>query len=492
MADLPVPRPKLSGAPLRASAARTEPRLVRRAGAAARPNPAPDFGEALPPAVAGLLDTLWSNGHAAYVVGGPVRDILLGRTPNDWDLTTDARPDRVQGLFPGSAYENRFGTVAVRRDGIEYQITTFRSDHDYADFRRPHRVEFGDSLIEDLARRDFTVNAMAWGADAADGRGGRPAPGLHDPFDGRADARARRLRAVGDPDTRFREDALRMIRAVRLATTLDFAIEATTIAAMRRQANLAQHLSGERVAAELERLLAAERPSAGLRLLAKTGLLGVILPELVPQQGLLQNKIEGEDLWDHTLRAVDAPDPSRPIVRLGALLHDVGKPATETPEGYPDHDKVGAEIAEQILTRLRVPRATTARVVHLVRNHMFTYEQAWSDAAVRRFINRIGRPALEELFELREADNIGSGLPPDAGLVELRARVTAQLEAHVALTLRDLAINGDDLMAELGLGPGPEIGRTLESLLDQVIADSALNDRPTLLLLAQSMLRGDA
>lgn len=438
-----------------------------------------------------LLDVLWSGGQSAWVVGGPVRDLLLGRTPQDWDLATNARPERIQELFPGALYENRFGTVAVRRDGVDYEITTLRSDHEYADHRRPHRVEFTDDLREDLARRDFTVNAMAWGAEAP-GSSSPPAPRLEDPFDGWPDTAAGVLRAVGDPDARFHEDALRMVRAVRLAATLHFTIEPATLAAIRRQAGLAAHLSGERIAAELERLLAADRPSIGLRLMQETGLLDVIAPELTAQAGMLQNKVPGEDLWDHTLRAVDAPDPDRPVVRLAALLHDIGKPATESPEGYPDHDKVGADMAEAFLTRYHFPRATVQRVGHLVRNHMFTYEQAWSDAAVRRFITRIGQHALDELFELREADNIGSGLPRDAGLTELRRRVAQQLEAHVALSLRDLAINGDDLIAELGLAPGPELGRILESLLDQVLADSTLNDRPTLLLLAQSMAGRDA
>ena len=451
----------------------------------------------VPEPVLELLQTLWAHGHAAYVVGGSLRDALLGKEAHDWDLTTDARPERLQDLFPGATYENRFGTVVVRRDAVEYEITTFRSDHDYADHRRPHRVEFGTSIHEDLARRDFTVNAMAWGAEApkgadlvagADRSPRAPSPVLVDPFNGTGDASLRVLRAVGDPDARFREDALRMIRGVRLAAALCFAIEPRTLAAIGRRAPLASHLSGERIAAELELLLRADRPSVGLRLLQETGLLDVVAPELGAQKGVQRNKIAGEDLWDHTLRAVDAPGPDKSIVRLAALLHDLGKPATETALGYPDHEKVGADMAEAFLARLHFPRSIIAPVGHLVRNHMFNYEATWSDAAVRRFITRIGPHALDELLELREADNVGSGLPSDAGLAELRRRVAQQLEAHVALSLRDLAINGDDMMRELGLAPGPEVGRILESLLDQVLADSALNDRPTLLLLAQSSL----
>lgn len=462
MEDVPVPRPQLTGS----------------GSFALAPG-------AFPADVLVLCRTLWDAGHAAYVVGGSLRDLLLGRAPKDWDLTTDARPEQIQAVFPGSIYENRFGTVAVRRDGSEYEITTYRREHEYADHRRPHRMEFGDSIEEDLARRDFTVNAIAWGADPRTGAAG---PALVDPFDGAADVAARLLRAVGDAGLRFEEDALRMIRAVRLAATLSFRVEPATLAAISTRAHLAAHLSGERISAELTRLLEAPRPSVGLHLMSDTGLLGVIAPELALQVGLGQNKIDREDLWDHALRSVDAAPVERPIVRLAALVHDIGKPATAGDAGFPGHDLVGAELAAAFLARIRMARATQDRIAHLVRHHMFNYEPGWSDAAVRRFIARIGEHALEGLFELREADNVGSGLPRDDGqLVELRRRVIEQLEAQVPLTRSDLAVNGDDLMSELGLPAGPELGRVLDHLLDRVLVDSELNDRPTLLLLAQGL-----
>jgi putative nucleotidyltransferase with HDIG domain len=453
------------------------------------------------------------------VVGGSLRDALLGRAPADWDLATDARPERMLEIFPGAAYENRFGTVAVRAGGELFEITTFRSEHDYADFRRPHRVEFGDSIVVDLARRDFTVNAMAWGADAphppsigagaelagdglgalerssaeaSEGHGPIPGPHLVDPFGGRADASARVLRAVGDPLARFEEDALRMIRAVRLATALGFTIEPATLDAIRARADRASHLSGERIAAELERLLATPQPSTGLDLLARTGLLAAILPELAAQHGIGQNKVEGEDLWTHTLRTVDAAPADRPVVRRAALLHDIGKPATRSEAGFPGHQTVGASMAAAVLERLRAPRSLAERVVHLVRNHMFSYESGWSDAAVRRFIARIGPTAIDELLELRQADNVGSGQPHDGGLDELRQRIADQLAADVALDRSDLAVDGRDLIAELGLTPGPALGQVLDELLERVVADPALNDRPTLLLLAQSMLADES
>ena len=438
-----------------------------------------------PASVRALMDRLWAHGHAAYVVGGSVRDALLGRPADDWDLATDARPDRLLAVFPAAVYENQFGTVAVREGDAVHEVTTFRSDHDYADFRRPHRVEFGDDIELDLARRDFTVNAIAWGAPADPDA---PSPALVDPFDGAADIDGRTLRAVGDPPARFREDALRMVRAVRLAATLGFTVEPATLGAIRDNAHLAAHVSGERLAAELGKLLAAERPSVGLRLMAETGLLAVVLPELDAQRGVPQNKVEGEDLFDHTLRSVDAAPAGRPVVRLAALLHDLGKPATIDDGPFRGHEIVGAEMAERLLARLHLPRAAVGPVVHLVRNHMFTYEPDWGDAGVRRFIQRVGTGAIDDLFTLREADNVGSGAPVDAHhLADLKARVAAELAASVVLDRSRLAIDGDDLMTELGLPQGPRLGRMLDELLERVIAEPKLNDRATLLLLAESM-----
>ncbi len=445
--------------------------------------------DAIPAAVRDLLAALREAGHAAYVVGGSLRDVVLGRRPADWDLASDALPERVVELFPGSLYENRFGTVAVRRDGEVFEITTFRSDHEYADFRRPHRVEFGDSIELDLARRDFTVNAMAWGA-----RAGAP-DALLDPYEGIADAAARSLRAVGDPGQRFEEDALRMVRAIRLATTLGFEIEPKTLDGIRAKADLVRHLSGERIAAELDKLLGAERSSVGLRLLEETGLLAGISEDLAAQRGVPQNKVPGEDLWDHTVRTVDAAAAARPIVRLAALVHDIGKPSTFADGRFVGHEIVGADRAGAFLDRLHAPRAVRERVTALVRQHMFGYEPSWSDAAVRRFIAKmdgIGEGALDELLALREADNVGSGLPAGAGrITELRARVAAAREADLVLDRAGLAVDGNDLMTELGLDEGPRLGRILEELLELVIADPALNERPTLLLLAQGMLTED-
>jgi tRNA nucleotidyltransferase (CCA-adding enzyme) len=445
--------------------------------------------DAIPAAVLDRLGALWAAGYAAYVVGGSLRDVMLARRPADWDMASDARPEQLVELFPGAVYENRFGTVAVRHEGETFEITTFRTDHDYADFRRPHRVEFGETIEVDLARRDFTVNAMAWGARPGE------APALVDPYGGRADVAARVLRAVGEPRARFEEDALRMIRAVRLAATLGFGVEPATLAGMQARAELVAHLSGERIAAELDKLLGAPLPSVGLRLLSDTGLLGPISPDLAAQRGIAQNKVPGEDLWDHTLRCVDAAPATRPVVRLAALLHDIGKPATFADGHFLGHDAVGAELADAFLDRLHEPRAVRMRVVELVRHHMFNYESNASDAAVRRFIGKhrlLGEGMLDDLLALREADNIGSGAPAEAGrLDELRRRIAEQVAAEAVLDRRGLAVDGTDLMAELDVEQGPLLGRILDELLERVVADPGVNDRPTLLLLAQAMLTED-
>ncbi len=450
--------------------------------------PGPDLAAAIPPAVRTHIDTLRANGFAAYAVGGALRDAIRRVDAHDWDLASSAAPEQVQALFPGSVYENAFGTVALRVDGLAepLQITTFRQDHDYADFRRPHRIVFGGTIEVDLARRDFTMNAIAWGGPA----GVATDPAIVDPYDGVADIGAGLIRAVGDPAARFQEDALRILRGIRFAATLGFELEAATLAAIREHAPLTAHLSGERVLGELDRLLLARRPSVGLRLLADTGVLATLFPDLDAQRGIPQNKVPGEDLWAHTLRTVDA-SAATPNVRLAALLHDIGKPATLADGRFVGHDTVGARMATELLDRLHGPRERTEHVSRLIRHHMFSMEPRSSDAAVRRFLVRVGLDLVDDLLLLREADNVGSGLPADAGRVSaLRRRIAEQLEAKVALDRTQLAVDGHEVMRELGIGPGPQLGRILEALTDRVIADPRLNDRPRLLSLAHDIAAG--
>jgi len=444
-----------------------------------------------PAAVIAVLNTLWQYGHAAYLVGGGVRDELLGRPVTDWDVATDARPERLLDLFPAGHYENRFGTVTVPADGLDVEVTTFRRDHRYADHRRPDEVTFSDSLDEDLARRDFTVNAIAWGrAGGADE--GTDQPHWADPTGGLDDLDRRLLRAVGDPATRFDEDALRLLRGARLAAQLGFEIEPMTLAAMSTTAQTVRYVSSERIGAELHKMLAADPPSRALGILAETGVLSHSLPELAAQRGVAQDKAPGMDLWAHCLATVDAAahsDPGNPRLRLAALVHDIGKPGTLADGHFIGHDTEGARLAELMLSRLAFPRRDVEAVADLVRYHMFSYEPRWSGAAVRRFIRRVGRDLVGDLINLRAADNVGSGLPANAGhLDELRRRVAAELAAGAPLSLRELAVRGDDLVVELGVAPGPIVGELLDHILGWVLDDPARNERGGLLDEARAWL----
>ncbi|MGC8634375.1 MAG: CCA tRNA nucleotidyltransferase [Candidatus Limnocylindrales bacterium] len=500
----------------------TPPGAQPHPGAAAGPSPSEpattsQIGAHVPSAVLRLLDHLWSAGHAAYVVGGSLRDALLGLPAYDWDVTTDARPEQLLSLFPGSHYENRFGTVLVPLgSGDVAEVTTFRRDHRYGDHRRPDAVTFSDNLEDDLARRDFTVNALAWGRPGATHRpaaarhtnvaarpGANGAPGiaqgpvpesaealarpagsarepvLVDLFDGVRDLRDRVLRAVGDPHLRFDEDALRLVRAARLAAQLGFRIDPDTERAMREHAAQVRYVSQERLGQELRKLLRGREPSRGLRIMAETGILDAAIPELAEQRGLPQAKAPGMDCWEHTLQTVDAARSLRPddeLLALAALFHDVAKPRTMNGGHFIGHEQVGAEMASRILARLAIPGQETARVVHLIRHHMFNYESAWSDAAVRRLVQRVGRDAIDDLLVLREADNLGSGQRGDEGhLGELRQRIAEQQARGFPMALSELAVDGDDLQRELGIGPGPVIGALLNRLLEAAIGDPSRN-----------------
>jgi tRNA nucleotidyltransferase (CCA-adding enzyme) len=422
-------------------------------------------------------------GHEAYVVGGCVRDALMGREPGDWDVATSARPEAVQKAFRRTVPTGlAHGTITVLVGEQHVEVTTFRGEHGYTDGRRPDQVVFGVTLEEDMSRRDFTVNAMAYDPLAQR---------LVDPFGGQRDLGARLIRAVGDPVARFREDGLRILRAVRFLATLEFELEPATRAAIPAALDILAKVAVERVAAELAKILGAPRPSRALVPIAETGILKVILPELVPMIGQAQNRHHAHDVWQHTVAVVDATSGDW-VRRLGALLHDVAKPHTAAPrEDAPGeytfyrHDSVGADMAAAICRRLKLAGADRDRVVGMVAHHMFWYTPEWTDAAVRRFVQRVGPENLPDLYALREGDVVGRGRgeDPDVELGELRRRSEAILAAGQALSVRDLAIGGSEVMDALGVRGGKIIGDVLKALLERVIEDPAENDRERLLAL---------
>jgi putative nucleotidyltransferase with HDIG domain len=464
MAQLPLPR-------------RSGPESVLTDGS---PWPIPS----LPAEPRDVLSTLLTAGHEAALVGGSLRDLLRGETPGDWDVATAAPPDVVHAIFAGSWWENRYGTVTIP-GSTPVQVTTYRSESTYGDRRRPDRVAFHGSLTDDLARRDFTINAIAWLPDGPGATSGR----LVDPAGGLDDLRAGVLRAVGDAHERLHEDALRILRAVRFSVRLGFAIDQATEAALAEAAPLVASLSAERVRDELVRLLAdaAVTPSTALLRWEALGVLQTLVPELVALRGVAQGKPLPGDALDHSLRTADALSASDPILRVAGLLHDVGKASTAADGHFIGHERVGADLAARVMRRLRFGAAETARVEHLVRHHMFGYEAGWTDAAVRRFIRRVGADRLDDVFALRRADNVASGVtePETGGLAELRRRTLAEREAPAVGA--PLAIDGNDLQSALEIPAGPEIGLLLGRLTEAVLDDPRLNEPARLLAMARAL-----
>lgn len=432
-----------------------------------------------PPSMRDVIRRLHEDGHEAAFVGGCVRDVLRGIPVADWDVGTSAVPETVLRLFPRAVPTGlKHGTVTIpTRDG-PCEVTTYRIEAGYSDARRPDQVEFVGDVTRDLARRDFTVNAMAWDPDTGV---------LVDPFGGREDLARRVIRAVGDALDRFREDGLRPMRAARFAATLEFDLDRETEAALGPSRDRLALVAPERIRDELLKMLAAPKPSRGFEVLRRTGLLGTVLPELQACVAVPQNRYHAYDVYFHTLYTVDAAPIEKPIVRLAALFHDVGKPLTRAERAgdatFYNHEFESTRLAETAMTRLRFSRGTIAKVAHLVRHHMFDYRPEWTAAAVRRFVRNVGPDAIADLFDLRIADNIGNGLKTGFPhyLEELRGRVEEIFAAREALTLRELEIDGGDVMRELQLPPGPQVGRILAQLLEEVLENPARNRREWLL-----------
>ena len=434
---------------------------------------------AFAPGVIAAFERVRASRGQAWIVGGSVRDVLLGReTGSDVDAATTLLPERTASAFPQSdPIGGRFGTVLVVWEGERIEFTTLRTESAYSDARHPDTVTFSRDPLEDLARRDLTINAMAFDPLAGE---------LLDPHGGALDLERRRLRAVGDPALRLREDALRALRIARFAATLEMRVEEPTRAALADVVDLVPKLAIERVRTELERLLAAPQPSKGLEILREAGLLVCWLPELQACRGVQQNRHHAHDVYFHSLHSCDAAPLAKPVVRWAALLHDIGKPATRAEkdgEGtFYNHQFVGAELAASLLERLRFAHAFRDAVVHLIREHMFDYRTQWSDSAVRRWLKRVGSEHVADLFDLRIADRIGNGTRAAASpdLEAFAARVERELAKGHALHVSDLAVNGRIAMEVLRIPPGRAIGEVLETLLEEVLEDPARNTEPYL------------
>jgi tRNA nucleotidyltransferase/poly(A) polymerase len=428
----------------------------------------------LPFAARRILEQLAAAGHEVGIVGGAVRDLQLGRAPSDWDLVTSASTKEILALFPhgrmiGAARTT--GTVLIPMEGVPYEVTPYR----------------GEGLVGDLGRRDFTINAMALGID------GR----LFDPLGGQRDLAGGIIRACGSPSDRIAEDPIRMMRAVRLAAQLDFRIDPDLAEAIRTAAPRLAEMAPERIGMEFGRLLVTDRPAWGVERLREWGLLAQFAPELLEMVGVEQNQFHAYPVWEHSLMALALTPPALHL-RLAALLHDVAKPRCLSVDAagnrhFYRHEQVGAEMAGALLERLRFDSETRHRVVHLVRFHMDLHlDGEASDAALRRMIRRIGLAHLDDLIQLRRADRLASGKregdlsPENIDLLRAMARI---VEADAALKVADLAVDGHDVMAAFGQGPGPYVGEVLNRLLDEVLEEPARNDRAWLLRRLEELAR---
>ena len=439
------------------------------------------------------------NGFEAYLVGGAVRDMLLGKKADDWDVTTNAKPEEVMKIFRRVIPTGiDHGTVTVHFLGQEIEVTTFRTESDYSDGRHPDKVEYAGHIEEDLSRRDFTMNAIA--ASLEDGH-------IVDPYGGVEDLKKGIIRTVGIPHERFMEDGLRPVRALRFASKLQFSIEKDTYSEIFEenvQKKIAS-ISVERFRDELMKMMASPKPSVGLKMMEETGVLKIFMDELSVCRGCIQKDDRGYhifDVMDHNIYACDGAPKEKPLLRLAAFLHDCGKPASKverTVEGHKinnfyNHEKYSVEIARSLMTKLKFSNAEIDYVCHLIENHMFHYESSWSDAAVRRFIVRVGLDSFDDLIDLRIADMYGKynadvRLHNSAGcanLVELTDRVKALAAQSCALSLKDLKVNGKDLIAE-GIPAGKKLGKILNELFQTVLDDPEMNDRGKLLKLAKNL-----
>ena len=439
----------------------------------------------IPTAVKNIIDKLTEAGYEAYIVGGCVRDLLMDKMPGDWDVTTNAKPEEIQKLFPDSFYENEFGTVGVKTESEDetlkvVEVTTYRTESAYSDKRHPDEVKFAATLDEDLKRRDFTMNAIAMGSDPSDATRYT----LHDPFEGQKDIERRLIRAVGDPAERFSEDALRMMRAIRFSSTLGFVIEEHTLEEIKAHAHHIKHISAERIRYEFMKLIGGDHAQAAIELMRETGLLEDIVPELIEGIGVEQNLHHIYTVWEHNLRSLGytAQQHYSLEIRLAALLHDVGKPKSKRGEGrngtFYGHEVIGARMTARLLERLKFPREMADKITKLVRYHMFYYlPDEVTESSVRRLVANIGKENVEDLLKVREADRIGSGTPKAIPYKLRHLKFMIDKVARDPISPKMLKVNGNDIMQLLAIPPGPKVGMIMNALMEEVLEDPAKNTK---------------
>lgn len=437
----------------------------------------------VPETILKILSQLTRAGFKAYLVGGAVRDLLMEREVKDWDFTTNAAPEQILAVFPEGFYNNKFGTVSVSDENKNlYEITTFRREIGYSDKRHPDKVVWGETLEEDLARRDFTINAMA--LEKVNFFKGKPSFKIIDPFDGQEDLKTKLIRAVGDPQKRFFEDALRMMRAVRIAAEIGFTIEPKTFEAIKENANFINKIAKERVRDELLKILETNFPSEGITILFSSGLLTEIMPEMVKSYGVAQAKHHLWDVWTHSILSLKNCPSRDPLVRLGTLLHDVGKPVVAKGEGeartFYNHEVVSASIAANIADRLRFSKKQKEKLVTLVRWHQFSCDERQTDSAIRRFIKNVGKENLQDMLDLRVGDRLGGGARETSWRLEKFKKRLIEVQKQ-PFSVADLKINGHDVMKILKLPSGPKVGQVLEKLFEEVVEDQKRNTQKYLL-----------
>ena len=437
----------------------------------------------IPKEVKDVAEKLEKARFEAFFVGGCVRDLLLENSPaggpKDWDITTNAKPEQIRKLFPKNFYENKFGTVSVITNAKDenlkvVEITPFRLEGKYSDKRHPDEITFAKTLEEDLGRRDFTINALALSKDKK----------IIDYFDEQKDLKNKIIRTVGKADERFDEDALRMLRAVRFACTLNFSIEEKTFKAIEKNAEWIQMVSNERIKDELVKIFKTEKAAHGIDLLRQTNLLKYILPELEKGVGVSQNKHHIYDIYEHSMRSLDEASKKKfnLEVKVAALFHDIGKPTAKAGEGpdstFYNHDYIGAKFTLKILQRLKFSNKFIDKVVLLVKNHMFVSDpERLTDAGARRLIKRVGTENISDLINLRIADRLGMGRPKEK---PYRLRTIEYMIEKVSkdpISVKMLKINGNDIMKLLSIQPSPKVGAILDVLLAEVIEDPKKNNK---------------